>query len=240
MLILAAFALYVALVHLVAGQKRVVVPLMADGIAAFPKSTLFVVWHMVSFMLVATAGMLVWLSAHPDPALRLFLSAQLAFAAVIFILRASHSHGAGFALPQWILLGPLALCIALPQHGAAVVLALLALLHVGWAMGMVFPSPSRELAPTYVVGWRAGARLPSRSATIVVAIVLFAMAYASLSGPRWSALLVSAVLLGRGSFGFIEWRVRPRIAKTPYKLLSAAFYSPLCLLLGAVIFARAW
>jgi hypothetical protein len=240
MLILAAFALYVSLVHLVAGQKRVVVPLMADGIAAFPKSTLFVVWHMVSFMLVATAGMLVWLSAHPNPPLRWFLAAQLAFAAAIFIVRASSAHGAGFALPQWILLGPLALCIALPDHGAAITLLLLALLHVAWAVGMVFPSPSRELAPTYVIGWRAGAAMPSRGATVVVAIALVAMAYASLVGPRWSAFLVAAVLLGRGSFGFIEGRVRPSISKTPYKLLSRAFYSPLCLLLGAVIFARAW
>ncbi len=238
--VLATFALYVALVNLVMGQTRVVVPLEADGIAPFPKSTLFVVWHMVSFTLVGTAVMLVYVTTRPNPPLRLFLAAELAFGAVFFIVRAARVHGAGFALPQWILLGPLALCIALPREGAPLTLVLVALMHVGWAAGMVFPSPSRELAATYVIGWRAGARMPGRVATILVAVTLLAMAYAALRGPRWATLLVACVLLGRGAFGWIEGRVRPRIAQTPYRILSRAFYSPLCLLLGGVILSSVW
>ncbi len=239
-IVLSAFTLYVSFVHLIMGQKHVVVPLEADAIAPFPKSTLFVVWHMVSFTLVGTAVMLVYLEAHPNPPLRLFLAAELAFGAAIFIARAARVHGAGFALPQWILLGPLALCIALPRAGAPLTLVLLALMHVGWAAGMVFPSPSRELAPTYLIGSRAGGLAPGRLATVLVAVTLCAMAYASLNGPRWAALIVAAVLLTRGAFGWIEGRVRPRIAKTPYRFLSRAFYSPLCLLLGAVTLSSAW
>ena len=118
---------------------------------------LFVVWHMVSFLLGTTALLArVPRDAHPNPALRFFAAAQLAFAAGIFIVRGQRTLGAGFALPQWILLGPLALAIAFPNEAAAATMVLLALLHVAWAFGVTFPSPSRALAPTYVIGWREG------------------------------------------------------------------------------------
>lgn len=73
-----------------------------------------------------------------------------------------------------------------------------------------------------------------------ITLALLALAVASLVGPRWAALLVASVLLARGAFGWIEARVRPRIAGTPYRLLSRHFYSPLCLQLGAVTLSSAW
>lgn len=239
--IAALFALYAAGVHLFAGQRRVVAPLEgAAAVAPFARSTLFVVWHMASFVLVSTAAILAWRGDAIDPAMRALLAAQVGFAAGLFLLRGQHSHGGGFPLPQWILLGPLALAIAAPRFAAPIVLLALAAMHVAWVFGVAWPSPSVRTAPTFVIGWRESARLPPARPTLTVAVVLVAMAWAVLAGPRWAALATAVVLGLRGLFGPFERRVRPSIVGTPYRLLSAAFYSPLLLFVAALIAHARW
>lgn len=235
----AAFALYTACVHLFGGQKRVVAPMEQASFPAFARSTLFVVWHITSFLLVTIAVVLGWFGDAIDPALRLVLAAQSGFAALLFLVRAQQVHGGGFPLPQWILLGPLALAIAAPRFAAPVVLVALAVVHVAWVFGVAWPSPSTKVAPTYVIGWPESSRLPSTPATLTVAATLVGMAAVTLQGPRWAALATAAVLGLRGVYGPFERWIRPSIVKTPYLLLSAAFYSPLCLFLAALIVARA-
>ena len=234
-LVIAAFSLYVACVHLIGGQGEVVSPLENAKIRAFSRSTLFVTWHIVSVALVATAAMLVYLTSHPNGAVRALLAVQTAAAALLFLGRAQTAHGAGFALPQWILLGPLALSIAFPAVSGALILLGLSALHVAWMLGVSFPSPSARAAPSYVVGWREGAKMPSRMITFVVALVLAFMAATAVRGPRLAIIAIACVFLGRGAFGFVESRVRPRIVGTPYRALSRLFYSPLCLFVGALL-----
>lgn len=235
----AAFALYTALVHLLAGQRRVVAPLEASALAPFSRSTLFVVWHMVSFLLVSSAVALALGGEAMDSPLRLLLGAQLGFAAALFLVRGQRAHGGGFLLPQWLLLGPLAVAVVAPAQAAPLVLLAMALTHLAWALGLAWPSPSRQEAPRYLIGWPAGRRGPWRGATLVVVAVLVAMAWAASRGPAAAALATAAVLGARGLFGLVERRLRPGIAGTPYRPLSALFYSPLCLFLAALVLAQA-
>lgn len=236
--IAAVLALYTSSVHLFAGQRHVVAPMEASSVASFSRSTLFVTWHMASCLLVSTAVLLGYFGDHIEPVMRGFLAAQAAFAAGLFLVRGQRVHGGGFALPQWILLGPLALAIAVPELAAALVLLALAAVHVMWAFGVSWPSPSARKAPSYVIGFSEGAKLPSVPATLTVAVVLVAMAWASWHGPRWAAFATAAVLGARGVYGPLERFVRPSIVGKPYAILSAAFYSPLCLFLAALIVAR--
>ncbi len=124
---------------------------------------------------------------------------------------------------------------------ATTVLALVALLHVGWASGATnWPAPSRDSLADTVVG--PGAKLPSAGLTVLVSALIGA-AGAVLAGRlgwwgrrlptwvfRWGAVTVAAVLLLRGLAGVVtSARARPR---QRYHQLDLAAYSPLCIALG--------
>ena len=132
---------------------------------------------------------------------------------------------------------------------AALLLALLAALHVYWGFGGRWPgSDERSLAET-VVGVTPDGRMPGPGACFVVALLL-AMAAAlplivrsplPLPLPLWMpriALCVAAgVLTFRGLGGYLDRRLRPGIVGLPYDRLNRRVYSPLCLALAGLLAA---
>ncbi len=115
-------ALGVAAVHIAAGQRDVVRPLLSCGLADEPKRVLHAVWHMVSIDLVFSGVALVFLSlAEGVSATRLvawFVAAHfIAYAAAFLAVTLSVGWPRPLLrLPQWILLLPVA---ALAAAGAA-------------------------------------------------------------------------------------------------------------------------
>jgi len=129
----------------------------------------------------------------------------------------------------------------------AVVFALLALVHVYWALGGQ-------------AGWRGGvpeidgrpAFTPSTLATAAVALVLLlcAVLVAVAGGlvqlglpsglTRWLAFALALVLLLRavGDFRLVGFFKRVRGSR--FARLDSAFYSPLCLALAVGVFIVAW
>ncbi|MFG3382494.1 hypothetical protein [Streptomyces sp. NPDC047999] len=111
----------VAAVHVGAGHRDVVRPLLSCGLADEPRRVLHAVWHMVSIDLVLSAAALVHLAlADATPAtgpLAWFVAAHFAAYTVAF-LAVTLSVGWSrplLRLPQWILLLPVA---ALTAAGA--------------------------------------------------------------------------------------------------------------------------
>ncbi|TXS49101.1 hypothetical protein [Streptomyces sp. t39] len=115
-------ALIVAMVHIVAGHRDVVRPLLSCGVADEPKRVLHAVWHMVSIDLVFSGLVLLHLSLKDGTPgagmVAWFVAAHfLAYAAVFLVVTLSVGWpGPLLRLPQWILLLPVA---ALTAAGAA-------------------------------------------------------------------------------------------------------------------------
>ncbi|MDX6759124.1 hypothetical protein SIN09_06635 [Streptomyces sp. F8] len=103
-----------AVIHIGAGGRSVVHPLLAGPLDAEPRRTLHAVWHLVTADLLLSAFALLamaWTRA-PSTALVLFIAAQylaytLAFLAVT--LTASWPRPL-LRLPQWTLLLPVSVC----------------------------------------------------------------------------------------------------------------------------------
>jgi membrane protein YdbS with pleckstrin-like domain len=98
------------LIHATAGGRTIVRPLLRSEMAAEPKRTLHVVWHMVTADLLLTSIALLALAfaTAPSPALVLFIAAQyLAYAAVFLIVTLTADWPRPLLqLPQWMLLLP--------------------------------------------------------------------------------------------------------------------------------------
>ncbi|WP_406079616.1 hypothetical protein OG468_40175 [Streptomyces zaomyceticus] len=115
-------AVGVAAVHIAAGRRDVVLPLLSCGLADEPKRVLHAVWHMVSIDLVLSGLALFWLSlADGTPGRGLvawFVAAHfVAYAAAFLAVTLSAGWPRPLLrLPQWILLLPVA---ALTAAGAA-------------------------------------------------------------------------------------------------------------------------
>ncbi len=111
----------VAAVHIVAGGRDVVRPLLAGAISAEPRRTLHAVWHMVSADLALAAAALIWLALSDRPggdAMAWLIAAHFAVYAAAFL---AVTLAAGWSkpllrLPQWMLLLPVA---GLTAAGAA-------------------------------------------------------------------------------------------------------------------------
>ncbi|MGW4757980.1 hypothetical protein [Streptomyces chartreusis] len=104
----------VAAVHLVAGHRDVVRPLLACAFADEPKRVLHAVWHMVSVDLTLSAAVLVCLALADDTSatglVAWFVAAHFVAYAVAFLV-VTLSVGWPkplLRLPQWILLLPVA------------------------------------------------------------------------------------------------------------------------------------
>ncbi|WP_236242091.1 hypothetical protein [Streptomyces sp. CC228A] len=99
-----------ALVHAAAGGRSVVLPLLGSEVAAEPKRTLHVVWHMVTAdLLLSSVALLVLACASaPSTPLVLFIAAQyLAYAAAFLtVTLAADWPRPLLRLPQWMLLLP--------------------------------------------------------------------------------------------------------------------------------------
>jgi hypothetical protein len=132
---------------------------------------------------------------------------------------------------------------------AAAALALVAGLHVYWALGGKWPGTDDDSLAHTVVGGPPGMRMPGPVACLGVAVLLAAATalvvgaagLVALPLPGWLVRLgaygVAAVLLLRGAFGFAEKRLRPEIRGSRYARLNVTVYSPLCLALGAATLA---
>lgn len=112
LLIASLIAAFTTAVHVFLGGADVASPLLESTLAAEPRITLFVVWHMASLTLglSAVALFIGSLPRHAQPAryLVLFISVLwLGFAAAFVIVALSQSGNEWlFKLPQWILLAP--------------------------------------------------------------------------------------------------------------------------------------
>ena len=126
----------------------------------------------------------------------------------------------------------------------AVVLTLIAALHVYWGIGGIWPGTDPKSCARAVVGAAGIETMPSMGAAFAVAaaIVAAAMVALALGGLFASpfdqvplggaALFIGLVFLGRGVAGFTAaWRrLTPEM---PFARLDMRYYSPICLAIGA-------
>jgi hypothetical protein len=122
----------------------------------------------------------------------------------------------------------------------AVLIGAIAALHFSWAFGAGWPAPKGQNLAVYVT---PGTRRPGRALTFAVALAI-AMAAAVVAASRakvqapWDMLaaaayfVVTLVFFARGVAGYFPalWR---RAEGLPFHRLNRAFYSPLCLTIGA-------
>ncbi|HLZ73916.1 DUF3995 domain-containing protein [Phenylobacterium sp.] len=119
-------------------------------------------------------------------------------------------------------------------------IAAIAALHFSWALGAHWPAPKGQPLAIYVT---PGTRWPGRAITLAVALAIGAAAGVVLASRAkvpapWDMLaagayfVVTLVFLGRGLAGYFPalWR---RAEGLPFHRLNRAFYSPLCLAIGA-------
>ncbi|MFB8246023.1 hypothetical protein ACFC5X_13365 [Streptomyces sp. NPDC055952] len=99
-------------IHATAGGRSVVRPLLGSTVAAEPKRTLHVVWHMVTADLLLSSLVLLGCSfmAAPSTALVLFIAVQYVVYAGLFLIvtLAADWPRPLLRLPQWMLLLPVA------------------------------------------------------------------------------------------------------------------------------------
>lgn len=129
---------------------------------------------------------------------------------------------------------------------AALAFAAIAALHAYWAAGGFWPGRDAESLARIVVGGGPGMRFPGAAATwavvavlaVAAAIVLGAAGVVALPVPAWvvrgAAVVAALVLLARGLEGFVDVRVRPETAGSPFERLNVRLYSPLCLVLSVL------
>ncbi|MBT2391852.1 hypothetical protein J7E87_21055 [Streptomyces sp. ISL-1] len=105
----------VAAVHIIAGRRDVVRPLLSCGLADEPKRVLHAVWHMVTVDLVLSASALVYLALANGTSgtdlVAWFVAAHfLAYATAFLVITLSVGWSKPLLrLPQWMLLLPVAL-----------------------------------------------------------------------------------------------------------------------------------
>ncbi len=125
----------------------------------------------------------------------------------------------------------------------ALVLILLAGLHVYWGLGGVWPGTDQASCARAVAGFRGVDRMPPLPACLVVALALLAAAGIALALAELvylplppvlislAGLAAAVVFLGRGIAGFTPaWRrLTPEM---PFARNDRRWFSPLCLLIG--------
>lgn len=90
-----------ALIHIFAGGPDIYAPLRSASLPGEVKSTLSVVWHMVTVFLFLAAGALAWLSKNYDLPLAGLIGLSQAAFAVLFVSYSLVDTGSLMALPQW-------------------------------------------------------------------------------------------------------------------------------------------
>ncbi|MFC3723721.1 DUF3995 domain-containing protein [Neoaquamicrobium sediminum] len=126
----------------------------------------------------------------------------------------------------------------------ALVLVLLAALHVYWGLGGVWPGTDQKSCARAIAGFKGIDRMPSPPAAfgVAAALAVAALIALALAGivtlPLPAALIrlgglgAALVFLGRGIAGFTPaWRrITPEM---PFARNDRLYFSPLCLLIGA-------
>lgn len=132
--------------------------------------------------------------------------------------------------------------IAAMLIAAAVGIALLAIAiaHLLWSVGIMWPIRDRKLLAQSVVGTPGIERMPPFYASFAVFVVTAAACVIAfsvadpVSGGLPLTLLAGfagLVFLARGIIGYTSWWVA-RTPTQPFRALDRKTYSPLCLLLG--------
>lgn len=257
--------LLAAVVHGGLGGRVILRPTLAAALPRLIQATQHGAWHVITWhfaVLGAAAIVAVWLPAPAATAIAWVVGASAVGHAAIMFATGWRYFGDPWHLPQWTLFVPMAACSlaaphadAIPAGTAAVVAAALAAvlfsaiagLHVAWALGSPFPARDRDALVATVVGAPIGSPMPGRVATVVVAVGLVLMAWwtAAQGGlvpspvpAPWlrAGSLAMVVIFGlRGIGGFFEPALRPSIRGTPYVRLSRFVYSPLALLIAALV-----
>lgn len=105
-----AVAAATTLIHVIAGGREVVRPLLGSRMSVEPRRTLHVVWHFVTadLLLSAVALILLALRAEPDAPLVLFIAAHYFAYTVAFLIGTLTVDWSRplLRLPQWMLLLP--------------------------------------------------------------------------------------------------------------------------------------
>jgi Protein of unknown function (DUF3995) len=121
-----------------------------------------------------------------------------------------------------------------------IVLIAIALAHLLWSFGIMWPIRDRKLLAQTVVGTPGIERMPPFYMsfgvfvlTAIACIIAFAVADPTSGGPALTvlALLAGLIFLVRGAVGYTAWWAA-RTPIEPFRSLDRKTYSPLCLILG--------
>lgn len=120
-----------------------------------------------------------------------------------------------------------------------IVLIAIALAHLLWSIGIMWPIRDRKLLAQTVIGTPGIERVPFHMSfgvfvlTAVACVIAFAVADPTSGGLVLSllALVAGIVFLARGAVGYTGWW-RTRTPTEPFRSLDRKTYSPLCLALG--------
>ncbi len=124
------------------------------------------------------------------------------------------------------------------------VLAVVSIVHIGWAFGMAWPAKSRAELPAMVAGVPNSNPMPPAALTLIVAAGIFGFGIAAIWGVGmislgaldpyrgWVLLTITAIFALRGvatylPFGPLQASVQP------FRTLDLRYFAPLCLLLAA-------
>jgi hypothetical protein len=121
-----------------------------------------------------------------------------------------------------------------------VVLIAIALAHLLWSFGIMWPIRDRKLLAQTVVGTPGIERMPFYvsfgvfALTAIACVIAFAVADPASGGPALTGLafIAGLVFLARGAVGYTTWWAGRRPTE-PFRALDRKTYSPLCLILGA-------
>ena len=122
-----------------------------------------------------------------------------------------------------------------------IVLIAIAIAHLLWSVGIMWPIRDRKLLAQTVVGTPGIERMPPFYMSFgvflfsaVACVIAFAVADPTSGGPVLSMLaaLAGLVFLARGAVGYTAWWIA-RTPTEPFRRFDRKTYSPLCLILGA-------
>jgi len=129
---------------------------------------------------------------------------------------------------------------------ALAILLFLSALHVYWGLGGLWPVSTEKDLAEMVVGVPSG-RMPGLIACFAVAFGLVAIAFLVVE-IRWPTFawdlspidrvfadIAIAIFTARGLLGFVDHKLRPATVALPFYRLNRIFYSPLCLVLAALL-----
>lgn len=124
-----------------------------------------------------------------------------------------------------------------------VTLSLVALVHVYWGMGGIWPAPTETALARAVVGNRGIRKMPNTRLTLVVAALIFTAGCMPLLwldvtqvpvSPRLlqvAMVVLALIFLLRGGLSYTPLAARQGLEQ-PFETLNKRIYAPLCLLIG--------